>query len=116
MSKEATRLREAVVRRALEGAGYSTAEARDAAFRNRDVTPAAAALVDTVARHAWKVTDAHVTDARSRGLSDDEIFELTVCAALGQATRQLEAALAVVDAVTTGGGTPAARSPEGARS
>jgi hypothetical protein len=98
MSREATRLREAVVRRALDGAGHATREARRAAFDNRDVPAAAAALVDTVARHAWKVTDQHVADARRGGLSDDEVFELTVCAALGQATRQLEAALAVLDA------------------
>lgn len=98
MSREATRLREAVVRQALAGAGHATPEARRAAFDNRDVPPAAAALVDTVARHAWKVTDRHVADARRGGLSEDEVFELTVCAALGQATRQLEAALAVLDA------------------
>jgi hypothetical protein len=98
MSREATRLRETVVRRALEGAGHATREARLAAFDNRGVPAAAAALVDTVAKNAWKVTDRHVADARRGGLSEDEVFELTVCAALGQATRQLEAALAVLDA------------------
>ena len=100
MSREAARLREAVVRQALDGPGHATPEARRAAFDNRDVPPAAAALVDTVARHAWKMTDRHVEDARRGGLSEDEVFELTVCAALGQATRQLEAALAVLDAAT----------------
>ena len=98
MSREATRLRETVVRRALEGAGHATREARRAAFDNRGVPAAAAPLVDMVARHAWKVTDRHVADARRGGLSEDEVFELSVCAALGQATRQLEAALAVLDA------------------
>jgi alkylhydroperoxidase family enzyme len=97
MSHEARRLREAVVQRALEGPGHATPDARGAAFHNREVAAGAAALVDTVARHAWKVTDAHVAVARAAGLSEDEIFELTVCAALGQATRQLTAALTALD-------------------
>jgi hypothetical protein len=39
-----------------------------------------------------------VAAATAAGVPEDEIFELTVCAALGQATRQLDAALAVLDA------------------
>ena len=85
----------------------SSAEVRRAAFDNANVPPSAAALVDKVARNAWKVTDEDVAAARSAGLSEDEIFELVVCAAYGQATRQLEAGLAAVAAaVADDGGRP----------
>jgi alkylhydroperoxidase family enzyme len=48
--------------------------------------------VDTVARHAWKVTDADVTALKQAGFSEDAIFEITVCAALGAATGRLRQA------------------------
>ncbi len=62
------------------------ASARRAAFDNQGVPESARALVAKVARAAWTVTDADVAAAKSAGVSEDEIFELTVCAALGQAT------------------------------
>ena len=37
---------------------------------------------------------------KAAGVSEDEIFELVVCAALGQSTRQLSAALSALDTVT----------------
>ena len=58
----------------------------------------AASLVDKVSRRAWTVSDEDVAATKRAGVSEDEIFELTVAAALGQATRQLDAALAVLDA------------------
>lgn len=113
MNVEVTRAREALVKRVLEGPGSAGIDARRAAFLNRGVPEAARALVDKVARHAWKVTDADVEAARSAGLSEDEIFELTVCAAIGQATRQLDAALAALDAgIPDGTGSPAAANTE----
>jgi hypothetical protein len=101
MSEPATRYREAVVRRALQGPGIASAAARRAAFDNQGVPEAARALVAKVAKAAWTVADADVAAAKSAGASEDEIFELTVCAALGQATRQLDDALAALDAATT---------------
>lgn len=100
MSDEATRLRKVVVERVLHGAGTTTGDERRAAFENRDVQPAASALIDKVTKHAWKVTDEDVEAARRAGLSDDQVFELSVAAALGQSTRQLEVALAALDAAT----------------
>jgi alkylhydroperoxidase family enzyme len=107
MSEAATRYRRAAVERAVHGPGQASGEARRAAFDNAGVPAAAAALVDKVARNAWKVTDEDVAAARSAGLSEDEIFELVVCAAYGQATRQLDAGLAAVAAAfTDDGGRP----------
>jgi hypothetical protein len=48
------------------------------------------------------VTDEDITAAKASGLSEDQIFEIVVCAAIGQAERQYDAALAALDAVTKG--------------
>jgi hypothetical protein len=37
------------------------------------------------------------------GLGEDQIFELVVCAAIGQATRQYQSALGALAGVTTDG-------------
>jgi alkylhydroperoxidase family enzyme len=102
MSDAADHLREAAIARALRGPGVASAEARRAAFDNEGVDGRARALIDKVARQAWTVTDADVAGARAAGFSEDEIFELTVCAAYGQATRQLRSALDALDAATRG--------------
>lgn len=98
MSEAATRSRKEVVERALHGSAATTGDARRAAFDNRGVPEPARALVDKVTKTAWKVTDDDVAATKRAGLGDDEIYELVVCAALGQSTRQLEAALAALDA------------------
>ncbi len=93
-------LRKDVVERALNGAGKATSHARRAAFDNQGVAEPMRALVDKITKTAWKVTDEDVAAAKMVGVSEDMIFELAVCAALGQATRQLEAALAALDVAT----------------
>src|SRR5258705_3987365 len=47
-----------------------------------DVPPALSRYVDTVARHAYKVTDAGVAELQQAGNSDDALFEITVAAAV----------------------------------
>jgi alkylhydroperoxidase family enzyme len=58
-------------------------------------------LIDKVATRAHTVTDEDIVAARASGLSEDQIFELVVCAAIGQATRQYDTALAVLVVATT---------------
>ncbi len=88
--------REAAVERMREGKGVATMASRRAAFDNTGVEPAAVrTLIDKVAKHAYKVTDEDVAAAKLAA-SEDELFELVVCAAIGQATRQLDAALAAI--------------------
>jgi hypothetical protein len=86
--------RGALVTRVLEGEGEASREARRAAFDNKSDI----ALVDKVAKTAWKITDDDVAAAKAT-LSEVAVFELVVCAAIGQATRQLDAALAALDTV-----------------
>ena len=89
---DVTRHRAALVARLLDGPGHAPAAHRLAAFHNTDVPEPARTLVEKVARNAWKVTDADVAAVTSAGVSDDVAFELVVCAAVGQATRQTNAA------------------------
>jgi alkylhydroperoxidase family enzyme len=92
--------RKAVVARILEGDGKASHTQRRAAFNNTGLAEPLSTLVDKVARHAYRVTDEDIAAARASGLSEDEVFEIVVCAAIGQATRQYEAALAALEVAT----------------
>lgn len=69
------------------------ASLREAARPEQPVPPAATAYVETVRAHAYRVTDAHVEALRAAGLGEDEIFELTVAAAVGAGLERAEAGL-----------------------
>jgi alkylhydroperoxidase family enzyme len=68
-------------------------ELRSAARPDRPVPPAAEAYADTVRGYAYRVTDAQVDAVRDAGLSEDEVFEVTVAAAVGAGLERLEAGL-----------------------
>ncbi|MGH8256027.1 MAG: hypothetical protein ACRET0_07410 [Steroidobacteraceae bacterium] len=90
----------AVVSRILEGDGRASRAQRRAAFDNAGLAEPVKTLIGKVARHAYKVTDEDITAARASGLSEDQIFEMVVCAAVGEATRQYNTALAALDVAT----------------
>jgi len=92
--------RKALASRILEGAGKASPSERRAAFNNSGLAEPPGVLVDKVARHAYRVIDEDITAARVSGRSEDEIFEIVVCAAVGQATRQYDTALAALEAAT----------------
>jgi hypothetical protein len=54
------------------------------------------AYVDTVARHAYRVTDGDVQALQRAGYSDDALFEITVAAAVGAALHRLDRGLAAL--------------------
>ena len=54
--------------------------------------------LDKVARHAYKITDANVTELQAAGYSDDAIFEVTVGGALGAGMATWQAGLQAIDA------------------
>jgi alkylhydroperoxidase family enzyme len=95
-----TQARQALVARILEGTGEAPQSQRRAAFDNTGLTGALATLIDKVAKHAYRVTDADVAAVRASGLTEDQIFEVVVCAAVGEATRQLDAGLAALAAAS----------------
>ena len=51
-------------------------------------------------RHAYRITDKDIASARDSGLSEDQVFEIVVCAAIGEATRQYDSAFAALEAAT----------------
>jgi alkylhydroperoxidase family enzyme len=105
-----TNEQESLVRRILEGDGRAPLAQRRAAFDNSGLTDPLRTLTEKVAKHAYKITDEDIAAARSSGLTEDQIFELAVCAAVGQATRQNETAVAALEAAT-GGTLHASRHP-----
>jgi len=97
-----TQTREALIARILEGDGRASPTQRRAAFNNAGLPDPVKTLIDKVAKRAYQVTDDDIAALRSAGLSEDEIFELVVCAAVGQAARQYDAArAALVEAAAT---------------
>jgi hypothetical protein len=93
---------QAVITRILEGEGKTSHQPRRSAFDNAGLSDPLSTLVDKVATHAHDVTDGDIAAARAAGLSEDQIFEIVVCAAIGQATRQYDVALAALDAAAKG--------------
>ncbi len=83
----------AVVTRVLEGDGRASRAARRAAFENAGLGEPLRTLIDKVAKQPTRVSDEDITAVLASGESEDQIFELVVCAAIGTATRQYEAAL-----------------------
>jgi alkylhydroperoxidase family enzyme len=90
----------ALASRILEGEGKASSSDRRAAFNNSGLAEPAATLVDKVAKQAYRVTDEDIAAARDSGLSEDQVFEIVVCAAIGEATRQYGRALASLEAAT----------------
>jgi hypothetical protein len=98
------RLREAV----LDGSGTTSPELRRAAAaRSAELGggPAAAegeiptdlrGYVDTIARHAYRVTDEDIDALRRAGWSEDAIFEISISAAVGAGFARLERGLAAL--------------------
>lgn len=85
-----------LVERVLNGPGRASAQERAQAFGNADVPPPLHELIDKVATRPTQITDADFAAARASGFSEDQIFELVICAAVGQSERQYEAGLAAL--------------------
>jgi hypothetical protein len=90
-----------LVSRVLEGDGRASRAERRAAFDDAEVAPPLRALIDKVAKRPTEVTDEDIANVKASGLSEDQIFELVICAAVGEATRQYDSALAALADATT---------------
>jgi alkylhydroperoxidase family enzyme len=89
--------RRALTARILNGAGKAPTAQRRAAFDNEGLGGPLESLVAMVAQRASAIGDADIAAARASGVTEDQIFELVVCAAVGEATRRHDAALAALD-------------------
>ena len=88
----------AVVARILEGEGRASRAQRRAAFDDAVAGEPLRTLIGKVVSDPTRVTDGDIAAVKATGLSEDEVFELVVCAAVGQASRQYESALAALAA------------------
>lgn len=88
------RVKEAVLR----SPGTTAPAMRDAIFagRSADIPANLAAYVNTVRRHAYRITDHDVEALKQAGYSEDAIFEATGAAALGAALMRLEIGMAAL--------------------
>ena len=86
------RLEDAVFR----GPGHLDTQVRQAIAGRRDVPAELRALVEKVAREAYRVTDGDFAVPRAR-FSEDQVFEAVVSAAVGAARERLEAALRALE-------------------
>ena len=92
----------ALVDRILNGAGQATTEQRARAFGNDGLAPPLDVLIGKIATSPAQVTEADFAAARAAGFTEDQLFELVVCAAVGRSSRLYEAGLAAL-AEATGG-------------
>ncbi len=60
-----------------------------------------AAYVDKISLTPYKVVDRDIESLKASGLSEDEIYELTVATALGSARGRFERVLGLIDASET---------------
>ena len=90
----------ALVDRILSGEGKAPADQRVRAFRNDGLAAPLDALIAKVAENATQVTEQDLAAAKASGCTEDHLFELVVCAAVGEATRQYEAGLAALAEAT----------------
>lgn len=85
-----------LVDRILRGPGQAPAPQRAGAFENAGLPEPLQPLLGKVATESAQVTDADFARATAAGFTDDQLFELVICAAVGEATRQYDAGLAAL--------------------
>jgi hypothetical protein len=93
-----------LVDRVLNGDGKADAEQRARAFANDGLPPPLSVLVDKVAMRPVRVDEADFATAKEAGYSEDQLFELVICAAVGQSSRFYEAGLAALAEATSDAG------------
>ncbi len=90
------KLQRELVARVLGRGGKAPPALRRSAYDNAGLDEPVRTLVDKVAHRAHRVTDEDIAAVRTAGLSEDQVFEVVVCAAVGQAHRQHTGALAAL--------------------
>jgi hypothetical protein len=89
--------RKALIERVLDGAGAAPQSGRQAAFENMGLGDPLKTFIQKVATQATGVTDRDIAVVLASGFTEDQIFEIAICAAVGQSTRQYESARAALD-------------------
>lgn len=87
---------QALVQRVLNAPAMTTPEQRARAFDNDGVPAQLQPLLDKVVTQPAQVSDTDFADAKASGYTEDELFELVVCAVVGQSARLYDAGLAAL--------------------
>jgi hypothetical protein len=90
-----------LVARVLDGDGSASHTQRREAFSNTELSEPLHTLLSKVAENPTQISDDEIAAVKAAGFSEDQIFELVVCAAVGQSARQYEAGLAALDEAMT---------------
>ncbi|WP_410791217.1 hypothetical protein [Kribbella sp. C-35] len=83
----------ALVDRILTGDGKASTEQRSRAFNDEGLAPPLSALISKITSTPVRV---NATDLAVAGCTEDEVFELVICAAVGHSTRLYDAGLAAL--------------------
>lgn len=94
-----TRLLVDLASRVSRGAGTLDPALRIAALEGTGGAGPLQPFVDKVRNQAWDVSEADVDGLRDRDLSEDQIFELTIAAAVGAGLERLEAAMRTLQGI-----------------
>ena len=86
-----------IEQRILTGPGMAPPELRAKAFADSDLPEPLARLLDNVARRSFQVTNADFAAAVAAGFSEDQLFELVICAAVGESSRLYQAGMAALE-------------------
>lgn len=89
--------RKTLLRRVLDGKGKASSLEHRSAFNNSGLAEPIRLLVQKVAGNPRAIGNEDMDRAKQSGLSEDQIFEIVVCAAIGQASRQYDAAKAALE-------------------
>lgn len=85
---------EALRRAVLGSEGATPRSLREALSDDGDVPEDLRAYVGKVRDHAYRVTDEDVAALKAAGYTEDQLFEITVSAAVGAGLKRLHAGLA----------------------
>jgi hypothetical protein len=87
--------------RVVNGPGTAPSELRARAFEGSGLPEPLAGLVEEVAQRSFQVTDADFGAALAAGFTEDQLFELVICAAAGKSSRLYQAGLAALAEAST---------------
>ena len=88
--------------RILNGEGRASPEQRARAFSNAGLPEPLDGLLGKVVTRPTQVMDADFAAARAAGFTEDQLFELVICAAVGQSARLYDAGLAALAGAVAG--------------
>lgn len=92
-------MRAALIAGVLGEKGTASRELRAAAFANAGLREPLQAFVAKIVNDSTAIQNADIRDIEESGMTEDQIFELVICSAAGEATRQYESALQVLESL-----------------